>query len=145
MPVNSANAPWPGSFGSLIINDLHTRPSSTVAITYHAPTLAPQVDTTPEALRTALERFGLFLLLTPCENFLKHHSDSVLDETRAALVREEDPRLLVGLVVWSAVVYLGLLLVPEPVTKALAAHSAGEHRFGACRAGTPGKWGPPCR
>jgi len=47
--------------------------------------------------------------------------DSVLDETRAALVRELDPRLLVGLVVWSAVVYMGLLLVPEPVTKALAA------------------------
>jgi len=47
--------------------------------------------------------------------------DSVLDETQAALAREVDPRLLVGLVVWSAVVYLGLLLVPEPVTKALAA------------------------
>jgi small basic protein len=47
--------------------------------------------------------------------------DSVLDETRAALAREVDPRMLVGLVVWSAVVYLGLLLVPEPVTKALAA------------------------
>jgi small basic protein len=47
--------------------------------------------------------------------------DSVLDETRAALARELDPRLLVALVVWSAVVYLGLLLVPEPVTKALAA------------------------
>jgi hypothetical protein len=47
--------------------------------------------------------------------------DSVLNETRAALVREADPRLLVGLVVWSAILYLGLLLVPEPVTKALAA------------------------
>ncbi len=47
--------------------------------------------------------------------------DSVLDETGAALMREVDPRLLLGLVVWSAVVYLGLLLVPEPVTKALAA------------------------
>ncbi len=47
--------------------------------------------------------------------------DSVLEETREALVRELDPRLLVGLVVWSAVLYLGLLLVPEPVTKALAA------------------------
>jgi hypothetical protein len=47
--------------------------------------------------------------------------DSVLAETQAALVRELDPRLLVGLVLWSAVLYLGLLLVPEPVTKALAA------------------------
>jgi hypothetical protein len=47
--------------------------------------------------------------------------DSVLEETRHALVRELDPRMLVGLVVWSAVLYLGLLLVPEPVTKALAA------------------------
>ncbi len=47
--------------------------------------------------------------------------DSVLEETRHALVRELDPRILVGLVVWSAVLYLGLLLVPEPVTKALAA------------------------
>jgi hypothetical protein len=47
--------------------------------------------------------------------------DSVLDETVQALGRELDPRLLVGLVLWSAVLYLGLLLVPEPVTKALAA------------------------
>ncbi len=47
--------------------------------------------------------------------------DSVLEETRHALMRELDPRMLVGLVVWSVVLYLGLLLVPEPVTKALAA------------------------
>jgi hypothetical protein len=47
--------------------------------------------------------------------------DAVLDETRQAMVRELDPRLLVGLVVWTAAMYLGLLLVPEPTTKALAA------------------------
>jgi hypothetical protein len=47
--------------------------------------------------------------------------DSVLDETRQALGREMDPRLLVGLVVWTAGMYLALLLVPEPTTKALAA------------------------
>jgi hypothetical protein len=47
--------------------------------------------------------------------------DSVLDETQQALARELDPRLLVGLVVWTAGMYLALLLVPEPTTKALAA------------------------
>ncbi len=47
--------------------------------------------------------------------------DSVLDETRHALGRELDPRFLVSMVVWTAAIYLGLLLVPEPTTKALAA------------------------
>jgi hypothetical protein len=47
--------------------------------------------------------------------------DSVLDETWQALGHELDPRLLVGLVVWTAGMYLTLLLVPEPTTKALAA------------------------
>jgi hypothetical protein len=46
---------------------------------------------------------------------------SVLDETQQALARELDPRMLVAMVVWTAGLYLGLLLVPEPTTKALAA------------------------
>jgi hypothetical protein len=47
--------------------------------------------------------------------------ESVLEETREALLREVEPGLLLGLLVWTAGMYLALLLVPEPTTKALAA------------------------
>jgi hypothetical protein len=45
---------------------------------------------------------------------------SVLDETREALGRELDPRMLVAMCVWTLSLYLALWLVPEPTTKALA-------------------------
>ncbi|HYO54338.1 hypothetical protein [Archangium sp.] len=46
---------------------------------------------------------------------------SVLDETREALGRELDPQALVAMCLWTVSVYLALWLVPEPITKALAA------------------------
>ncbi|WP_395836150.1 hypothetical protein [Archangium violaceum] len=45
---------------------------------------------------------------------------SVLDETREALGRELDPRALVSMCIWTVGLYLGMWLVPEPTTKALA-------------------------
>jgi hypothetical protein len=52
---------WPGSFGDLIVDNLPTRPPSTVAITYSASALATRLETTPEALRSAIERFDCFV------------------------------------------------------------------------------------
>jgi hypothetical protein len=47
---------------------------------------------------------------------------SVLDETREALARELlDVRALISMIVWSVAMYCMLWLVPEPVTKAVAA------------------------
>ncbi|HEX5749623.1 MAG TPA: hypothetical protein VFZ09_25560 [Archangium sp.] len=48
---------WPGRFGLVVIEDLHTRPPSTRAITYHAPSIARRFETTPEALRAVVEKF----------------------------------------------------------------------------------------
>jgi hypothetical protein len=48
---------WPGRFGLVVIEDLHTRPPSTRAITYHAPSIAKRFETTPEALRAVVEKF----------------------------------------------------------------------------------------
>jgi hypothetical protein len=48
---------WPGIFGSIVIDDLHDDPASTVALTYHAPSVAKRNNTTAEALRAVLEKF----------------------------------------------------------------------------------------
>ncbi|ATB36062.1 hypothetical protein CYFUS_001476 [Cystobacter fuscus] len=45
----------------------------------------------------------------------------VVDETREAVARELNPRAVVALVVWTVGLYLALWVVPEPVTKGLAA------------------------
>ncbi len=50
-------APWPALFGRVIVNDLHTHPASTTALTFHAPTIAKFAETTPEELRAVIERF----------------------------------------------------------------------------------------
>jgi hypothetical protein len=52
---------WPGSFGDLIVDNLPTRPPSTVAITYLASAIATRLGTTEEALRSAIERFDCFV------------------------------------------------------------------------------------
>jgi hypothetical protein len=49
-------APWPALFGRVVMGDLHKDPPRTVAVTYHAPTVAKQMETTPEALRVVLEK-----------------------------------------------------------------------------------------
>ncbi len=52
---------WPGQFG-LVIAGLATAIEGSVAETWHAPTLAEKLGTTPEALRTALERVPCVVL-----------------------------------------------------------------------------------
>ena len=51
------NVEWPGIFGSIVIDDLHTHPASTVALTFHAPSMAKLSNTTAEALRAVIEKF----------------------------------------------------------------------------------------
>ena len=46
---------WPGLFGSVVVGTLATEPRSTVALTYHAPSIAKRMETTPEELRAVLE------------------------------------------------------------------------------------------
>ncbi|MFY0570605.1 pentapeptide repeat-containing protein [Archangium lansingense] len=46
---------WPGRFGRVIINTLVKDPPSTVAETWHAPSVTKGLDTTPDELRSVLE------------------------------------------------------------------------------------------
>jgi hypothetical protein len=48
---------WPDLFGRVVVKHLHTEPPSTVATTYHAPTIAKQLETTPEELKAVIEQF----------------------------------------------------------------------------------------
>ncbi|PTL84111.1 pentapeptide repeat-containing protein [Vitiosangium sp. GDMCC 1.1324] len=48
---------WPDLFGRVVIEKLHKHPRSTVALTEHAPSIAKELDTTPEALKAVIERF----------------------------------------------------------------------------------------
>ncbi|WNG43640.1 pentapeptide repeat-containing protein [Archangium minus] len=48
---------WPGRFGRVIIEELHTQPTPTRALTYHAPSVASRQETTEEELRAVLEKF----------------------------------------------------------------------------------------
>jgi hypothetical protein len=48
---------WPGLVGDVIMEDLHNEPPTTVATTYHAPTIAQRLETTPEEIRAIIEQF----------------------------------------------------------------------------------------
>ncbi|WNG47212.1 hypothetical protein F0U60_26115 [Archangium minus] len=48
---------WPGSFGDIVVDNLHTHPPSTKALTYYAPSAAERFETTPEELRALIEKF----------------------------------------------------------------------------------------
>ena len=48
---------WPGRYGSVVVDELHTHPPSTRSLTEHAPTVAKRFDTTPEELLAVIERF----------------------------------------------------------------------------------------
>jgi uncharacterized protein YjbI with pentapeptide repeats len=50
-------ARWPELFGGVVIDKFHRQPPRTSALTEHAPTIARQLDTTPEELKAAIERF----------------------------------------------------------------------------------------
>jgi hypothetical protein len=52
---------WPGRIGRVVIEDLHNHPPSSVALTYHAPSLARQLGTTPEELRAVIEKFDFII------------------------------------------------------------------------------------
>jgi hypothetical protein len=48
---------WPGMFGSVVVDELHGQPPSTVALTKYAPAVAKKLETTPEELRAVIEQF----------------------------------------------------------------------------------------
>ncbi|HYO53861.1 pentapeptide repeat-containing protein [Archangium sp.] len=48
---------WPEQFGSIIIENFYKHPPSTVALTYHAPTVAKRYETTEEELKAVIEKF----------------------------------------------------------------------------------------
>ena len=48
---------WPGLVGDVIVDDLHTHPAPTRALTYYAPILAERLDSTLEELRAVIEKF----------------------------------------------------------------------------------------
>ncbi|KFA87093.1 pentapeptide repeat-containing protein [Archangium violaceum] len=52
---------WPGRFGSVIVEHLSTEPPSTVALTYHAPSVAERFGTTPEELKSVLEQLDFIV------------------------------------------------------------------------------------
>jgi len=54
-------AEWPGRFGGVVVENLHTQPPSTVALTYDAPSIATRLGTTAEELKTAISRFDCFV------------------------------------------------------------------------------------
>jgi uncharacterized protein YjbI with pentapeptide repeats len=54
-------ARWPGLFGSVVVNHLHTQPSRTVALTKHAPTVAKKLETTAEELKAVIETFDFIV------------------------------------------------------------------------------------
>jgi len=53
---------WPGRFGRVIIEGLPKAPPSTVAVTWHAPSVTKGLDTTAEELRTILEGIDCIIL-----------------------------------------------------------------------------------
>ncbi|PTL79519.1 hypothetical protein [Vitiosangium sp. GDMCC 1.1324] len=64
-PIRSAPAlrsvKWPGSFGDVTVENLHTEPPSTVAVTLFAPAMAKRHETTADALRAVIEKFDCIL------------------------------------------------------------------------------------
>jgi hypothetical protein len=52
---------WPGRYGSVVVDELHTHPVRTRALTEHAPTVAKRFDTTPEELRAVIEKFDCII------------------------------------------------------------------------------------
>jgi hypothetical protein len=52
---------WPEWFNDVIVQELHTHPSSTVALTYHAPSVAKRLRTTADDLKAVIEQFDCFV------------------------------------------------------------------------------------
>ena len=49
--------PWPGTFGKIVVEHLHTQPARTRAIMLSAELEAKSFGTTPEAFRATVEQF----------------------------------------------------------------------------------------
>jgi hypothetical protein len=47
---------WPGTFGEIVVEDLHDDPPSTRAVTFFAPAEAKRNETTPAELKAAIEK-----------------------------------------------------------------------------------------
>jgi hypothetical protein len=60
-PISRASellkAEWPDLFRRVIVDQFRTQPARTKAVTYHAPSIAKRLETTPEALRAVIEKF----------------------------------------------------------------------------------------
>ncbi|WP_224360680.1 pentapeptide repeat-containing protein [Hyalangium versicolor] len=52
---------WPGRFGSVVVDELHTQPACTKALTEHSLTIAKQLDTTQGELRAVIENFDCII------------------------------------------------------------------------------------
>lgn len=52
---------WPRRFGRVVMEDIHTHPSSTVAMTLFAPTEAERYETTPEEIKSLIEKFDFIV------------------------------------------------------------------------------------
>ncbi|ATB44240.1 hypothetical protein CYFUS_009727 [Cystobacter fuscus] len=52
---------WPGRFGRVTVEELHTQPAPTKSLTYHAPSVAKRMETTPEELRAVIEKFDCII------------------------------------------------------------------------------------
>jgi hypothetical protein len=48
---------WPGLVGSVTMDELHTQPAPTRALTYYAPSIAKRLKTTEDELRAVIEQF----------------------------------------------------------------------------------------
>ena len=48
---------WPGLVGAVIVDDLHTHPPPTKALTYSAPVLAERLECTLDEIRAVIEKF----------------------------------------------------------------------------------------
>ncbi|WNG32536.1 hypothetical protein F0U61_02130 [Archangium violaceum] len=52
---------WPGLVGDVIVDDLHTHPPQTRALTYYAPVLAERLEASLEEIRAVIEKFDCIL------------------------------------------------------------------------------------
>jgi hypothetical protein len=52
---------WPGLVGDVIVDDLHTHPSPTKALTYYAPILAERLEASTEEIKAVIEQFDCIL------------------------------------------------------------------------------------
>jgi hypothetical protein len=52
---------WPGIFGDVVVNGIYKDPPTTTALTYHAPSIAKRMETTPEELRAVIEQFDFIV------------------------------------------------------------------------------------